>query len=404
LRSYRRAFEFAQEQVRACIERYGDFFPMYTTGGKWRHGGELWTDWCGGFLAGMMWLFYSQTRAPFWQGAAEHYSRLLEHRKDDRNVHDLGFIFLNTYARWFQLTGQERRMDTVAAAGVTLSGRFQPRGGYLASFLGPQSLFIDIMMNVPLLFVAADWLERGGDPATAGRLRDLGLQHCRTTERYLVRPDGSAAHEAIFDLTTGSFIRESTQQGLRADSAWSRGLAWSLYGFAQVARWTGQREFLDVACRCADYFVNHLPPGGVPYWDFDLRPESRPLWDSSAAAIAASGLLEIDGVIGSRFAGQAADPVAQSRRQSYTAAARRMLDALCSDEFLAVRTPGWEGILRHGVYHYHKKLGVDESVMWGDHFFVEALTRVLAAVDADRPELAPAAGPRSPQPGGEETR
>ena len=84
-----------------------DFFPIYTESGRWKHRGELWTDWCGGFHAGMMWLIAERTGDPWWRQTAEHYSRLLEHRQHDRDVHDLGFIFLNTYLPWYRLTGDE---------------------------------------------------------------------------------------------------------------------------------------------------------------------------------------------------------------------------------------------------------------------------------------------------------
>ncbi|HVW38133.1 MAG TPA: hypothetical protein VHB99_12535, partial [Pirellulales bacterium] len=87
---YRHALEFAQHQVAATIERTPDYFPIYTAGGRWRHEGELWTDWTGGFFAGMMWKFFEQTGDETWRLRAEHYSRLLEHRQHDRNVHDLG--------------------------------------------------------------------------------------------------------------------------------------------------------------------------------------------------------------------------------------------------------------------------------------------------------------------------
>ncbi len=383
---------------------------MYTVGGRWKHGGEAWTDWCGGFLAGMMWLFHRQTRDSVWRARAEHYSRLLEYRKNDRHVHDLGFIFLNTFARWYELTGDRSRMDVVAVAGQTLAGRFQEKGQYLASFLGPDSLFVDIMMNVPLLFVAAAWLEKGGDQRGGTRraecgvpeaesgatcadretsaissgpqpsalrpppsvLRRIAMAHCLTSQKYLVRPDGSTVHEAIFDIRTGEFLRESTQQGLRADSCWSRGTAWALYGFGTAYKHTGDSQCLETAIRCADYFTTHLPLGRIPYWDFDLPESPNPIWDSSAAAIAASGLLQLAELIESSKESSSAS-LAQ-----YREAALSILDALCTDTFLASSTPGWEGILKHAVYHYHKQLGVDESVMWGDHFFVEALVRALA--------------------------
>jgi unsaturated chondroitin disaccharide hydrolase len=278
-------------------------------------------------------------------------------------VHDLGFIFLNTYLPWYELTGDESLHDVLIQAGRTLALRFMEQGQYLRSFVAPESLFIDIMMNVPLIAYAAR--ETGDED-----LRRIALTHCRTTRDTIVRPDGSTAHEGIFDLTTGAFLRQSTHQGLRADSAWSRGLAWSLYGYSKIYGLTGIDEFREVSERNVAYWLKHLPADGVPYWDFcaDL---SQPLpWgpqkDSSAAAIAASGLLDLATQISD--ANQAA---------KYRETALAMLDALAGPDYLAKGVDGWEGILRHGVYHTAKGLGVDESVMWGDFFFVEALCKAL---------------------------
>src|SRR5262249_23631666 len=151
------------------------------------------------------------------------------------------------------------------------------------------------------------------------------------------------------------------------ETTWSRGLAWALYGFTTAYRFTQMTEFLDVARRCAAYYLARTPPGLVPYWDYDLPPEVPHLWDSSAAAIAASGLWDLS---------EAAD--ADAERERYQGAALTILGTLCSEEFLPVNRPEWEGILMHGIYHYHKGLGVDESVAWGDHFFVEAVVKALA--------------------------
>ena len=104
--------------------------------------------------------------------------------------------------------------------------------------------------------------------------------------------------------------------------------------------------------------VEAAAPGGQP-------PEVPHLPDSSAAAVAASGLWDL---------GEADAP----ERQRYHGAALTILQTLCGDEFLPRRRPEWEGILMRGVYHYHKGLGVDESVAWGDHFFVEALVKAAA--------------------------
>jgi unsaturated chondroitin disaccharide hydrolase len=356
-----RAFDFAAGQLRATIERHPDFFPIYTEGGRWHHGGELWTDWCGGFHAGMIWLIAGRTRDPWWRGMAEHYSRLLEPRQHDRDVHDLGFIFLNTYLPWHRLTGDESLRQVLITAGRTLATRFNPNGQYLRSFLAPESLFIDIMMNVPLIFHAA---REAGDHD----LYELAVAHCRTTERTLVRPDGSTAHEGIFDPETGAFLRQSTQQGLRPDSTWTRGLAWSLHGFGTVFGYTRDPADIEVARRNADCFLARCPEGLVPPWDFDVPEGRERIDDSSAAAIAASGLVDLATLTAP------GDPAGAAR---YRDAALTILDSLCTDRYLAWSTPGWEGVLKHGVYHVHKRLGVDESVMWGDFFFLQAADKVL---------------------------
>jgi unsaturated chondroitin disaccharide hydrolase len=122
-----------------------------------------------------------------------------------------------------------------------------------------------------------------------------------------------------------------------------------------------------VARCCAACYLRRSPPGLVPPWDFDLPPDVPQLHDSSAAAITASGLWDLSEAV--------SDPAEQER---YRSAARTILRTLCADEFLPRREPAWEGILKHGIYHYHKKLGVDESVAWGDHFFVEALVKASA--------------------------
>lgn len=359
-----RAYEFAAQQVEATTERTPDFFPMYTVGGKWKHAGELWTDWCAGFHAGMMWLIARKTGDPAWRARAEHYSRLIEYKQHDRDVHDLGFIFLNTYLPWYELSGDEPLHQVLIQAGRTLAMRFNTKGNYLRSFVAPESLFIDIMMNVPIIFYAA---RETGDQA----LHDLAVAHCRTTERTLVRPNGGTAHEGIFDLNTGAFLRQTTHQGLRGDSDWTRGLAWSLYGFGTVYSYTRDPADLAVARRNADHFIHRLPESFVPPWDFDVPEGPDRIDDSSAGAIAASGLWNLAGHI------RNTDPAAADR---YRNAALCILDRLLTDDYMAWATPGWEGVLKHGVYHFHKKLGVDESVMWGEFFFLEAVDKALNAL------------------------
>lgn len=353
------ALDFAASQARHIITAYPGYTPMYTVGGRWNREGERWTHWCEGFFPGILWLLHKHTGQAEWRQLAEQYSKPLEPRRQDRTVHDLGFLFFSTYLRWYHLTRDPKLRDILIEAGRTLALRRQ-KGGYLASFVGPQSLFIDIMMNVGLIFWAAN--ETGDET-----LRQVALEHCRTTARHLVRPDGGTAHEGIFDVESGKFLWQSTHQGWKATSTWSRGLAWAIYGFTAAHRLSGAPEFLDTARRCADYYLRRAPAGLVPYWDFDLPADGPHLWDSSAAAIAASGLWDLSEAVSG-----------EADRRHYQDAARTILTTLCSDEFLARSRPGWEGILLHGVYHYHKGLGVDESVAWGDHFYVEALVKAVA--------------------------
>src|SRR5262245_18198700 len=154
--AYTRALDFAERQVKALIETHPDFFPMYTVRGKWRHTGEKWTQWTDGFLGGMMWQFVLRAGSEYWRKKAERYSKLLEHRQHDRDVHDLGFIFLSTYLPWYKLTGDQSLNAVLIQAGRTLAMRFKEKGQYLRSFVSDDSLFIDIMMNVPIIFYAAN--------------------------------------------------------------------------------------------------------------------------------------------------------------------------------------------------------------------------------------------------------
>ncbi len=358
------SMDFVAKQAKRIIETYPGYLPMYTENGRWNREGERWTHWCEGFFPGILWLLHIYTGEVEWRQQAEKYSQALEPRKLDRNVHDLGFIFGSTYFRWYRLSQDPEIKEVVLEAGRTLALRRQ-KGGYLASFIGPESLFIDIMMNVPIILWTAN--ETQDD-----QLREIALEHCRTTAKTIVRSDGSTAHEGIFDLETGAFLRESTHQGYKAESAWSRGQAWALYGYAIISRLAGEdgAEFLTIARRCGDFYLEKAPNGQIPLWDFDAPDDCKQPLDSSAAAIAASGLLEL---------GQCSMPT--DEKENYQIQGLKILENLCSDDFLPRREPDWEGILKHGVYHIHKGLGVDESVAWGEFFFVEALVKA-SGVDA----------------------
>ena len=376
------ALTFAQSQVRRLIENHPDFYPLYTDHGKWKHDKPAWTRWCDGFLPGMMWLFLEAGVADdgkYWRTKAEHYSRALEDRKEDRDVHDLGFIFYHgTYKRWYEATVRDGKPDAalndvVIRAGQVLALRFKPNGQYLRSFISDESLFIDIMMNVGVIFHAAKNMSPSQTTAEGLNAHELyrrAMQHCLTTHRTLVRGDGSTSHEGIFDLSTGEFLRQNTHQGYRGDSCWSRGLAWSLYGFGTCYELTGDRRFLNAAEQHAEFYLLNSPNGSIPPWDYDAPLDGKftiTQPDSSAAAIAAVSLFNLSRLTADRI-----------RAQAYESAALATVDTLTMPPYLASDDKDWEGILKRGVYHIHKGLGVDESVMWGEFFFVEALTKALA--------------------------
>jgi len=362
--SAKEALDFAGGQVKRLVTSQPGAFPIYTLGGRWHVEDEAWTNWTEGFLGGLIWIAARRTGDAWWREQAERYSLLIEPRKDDRTVHDLGFLFISTWKRWYEATGDPSRWDTVVHAGRTMALRFNEKGRYLRSFVSADSCFIDIMMNVGIIFESA---RATGDED----LLRVATEHCLTTRRHLVRGDGSTAHEAIFDLDSGEFLRHGTHQGWRSDSSWARGQAWALYGFGTAYALSGDARFADTAERCADFFLDRTGSAAVPPNDWEEPDPPRP-YESSAAAIAASGLWQL--------AGLTADP---TRAHRYRDASIAILTALMTPPFLALDEPAWEGILRHGVYHERLNLGVDESVMWGDYFFVEALDRVLESTRAD---------------------
>ncbi len=378
-----RAVEHAARQVRGARARWGPEkpAPVHTRDGRWYRPSSLWTDWTPGFFAGQMWILERLTGEAGWEEAARAHTLPLKVRRFDREVHDLGFIFLPSFRRWHDRLspGDPQRdllRDIVVTAGTVQSFRWregregrEDSGGFVYSFNGPQSLFIDTLMNVRLLF----WAHRRGAPEEVGR---RALEHARTSLRFLVRrdgpglgeEDGRVAHEAVFNAQEGrgEFRCLSTQQGWSPFTAWSRGQAWAIYGFAEAHAFTGEVEFLSAAERCADYYLRRVRADGVPFWDFGAPGIPEEPLDSSAAAIAACGLRVL--------AGRTADP---ARGEAYRRGARRILETLLTEEFLSEGKPGEEGILLHGTYHRPRGWGVDASVPWGDYFFLELLERFL---------------------------
>lgn len=355
------AWQAAERKLLRLAATHPDAFPLYTTDGAWDLTGEAWTNWCEGFLGGQFWMLAKRTGKPELRDHAIHYSKLIEERQHDRTVHDLGFLFWSTWRRWHEETGDDQYDRAVVQAGRTMALRFNEKGRFLRSFLAADSLFVDIMMNVGVVFHAA---QRTGDP----ELARIAIEHCLTSRRTLVRGDGSTSHEAIFDLDTGAFLRQTTQQGYSDDGSWARGLGWALHGFGTAYRYTGDRRFLQTAMACADFYIEQTGDRLIAPNDW-AEPDPAVPYESSAAAIAANGMWQLAGLVTDRAAATC-----------YADYALRVLERLCRPDFLAYEDESWEGLLKHGSYHEAKGLGVDESVMWGDYWFLDALEQVGAAL------------------------
>jgi unsaturated chondroitin disaccharide hydrolase len=261
------------------------------------------------------------------------------------------------------MTGNQHYRDVLLTAARSLASRYSSTVHAIRSWKNPPKadptdfrVVIDNMMNLELLF----WASRnGGDPNLAG----IALDHALRTAEAHVRPDGSTHHMVVFDSTTGAVKRTQTVQGYSDFSTWSRGQAWALYGFATAYREMRDARLLATARRVADYFIAYLPPDKVPYWDF-LAPGDPPR-DSSAAAIGASGLLELSQL--------ETDP---ARKHRYLATAKAILASLSTSSYLAEGTSS-RSILIHGTSN--EPAGrYDRGLAYGDYYFLEALLRYRA--------------------------
>ena len=198
-------------------------------------------------------------------------------------------------------------------------------------------------MNLSLLYWAA---KESGDP----RFRHIATAHADTALKHFVRLDGSVNHIVCFDPKSGEPVRVLGGQGYGPDSAWSRGQAWALYGMANIYQFTREERFLQAAQRVAHHFVAALPEDHVPYWDFRLpRTDGEPR-DSSAAAIAASGLLELVKL------------TAPGAAQLYANAAGRILSSL-THNYAAWNRPGCHAILTGGTGHKPENSNINVSLI-----------------------------------------
>ncbi|MFV2114693.1 glycoside hydrolase family 88 protein [Micromonospora sp. LOL_025] len=359
--------------VEANIDTFGTRYPADTTvanrypprpptAGQLEGANVGWTT---SFWPGMLWLAHDLTGDEHHLRAAlAHVDSFADrvHGGIDLDTHDLGFLYTLACVTPARRTGDRRARSAALAAADHLMTRFlEPAGiiqawGDLADPRQRGRTIIDSLMNTPLLYWAS---QTTGD----GRYAAAARRHTAQLREHILRPDGTTFHTFYWDPDTGAPLRGETEQGHADHTCWARGQAWGIYGFALNHRYTGDPTLLAAASTCADHFLARLPADHVAYWDLEFGDGSGQERDSSAAAIAACGLAEL--------AGSVPDP---TRAERYRAGAGRILRSLV-DNYASDGHPVSNALLLHGVYDKPKGVGVDEGNLWGDYFYLEALTR-----------------------------
>lgn len=329
-------------------------FPHITQGGHWQTTPD--GVWTGGFWAGLLWAEFQQSQsAAARQRAIAFTERLLPRAHDARN-HDLGFMFFPSAVQGWKLIGDARYRDSALTAARSLASQFNDAGGFIPGwgFFGASdwsgSVLIDTLMNLPLLAWAG---RQTGDD----RFIHVVRRHVATALKHQMRADGSVFHMFRFDPATGAALGGDTYQGLGPDSSWTRGQAWAITGLAILAGMTGDASYASTSARIADCFCRRLPADNIPPWDFDAEGDDPPK-DSSAAAIASYGLQKLHEA---------------TREPRHLAAASSLLKALstrCANHGES------GGLLLHATADLPHGLGIDESTMYGDYYYLKSLIRL----------------------------
>ena len=397
--------------------------PVFTVNGRYQAQG--WTEWTQGFLSGSFLLQFEATDdQQFLDIGREHVRSRMASHVTHTGVHDHGFNNISTYGSMWRMMNsgripeqaQERDFCELAlkASGAVQGARWSTThdgGGYIYSFNGPHSLFCDTIRSLRSLSLAhllGHALMSENDERVS--LLERMVTHAMTTARYNVYYGegrdcydirGRVAHESIFNRNDGRFRCPSSQQGYSAFTTWTRGLAWIMCGYpeqleylrvvpdAQLESLGGrpliESTMLRASQATCDFYIENTPTDGIPYWDTGapglqhlpdhLRSASDPFnsWepiDSSAAAIAAQGLLRL---------GRSLQPAEPEQAGRYWQAGLTVLRTLLSQKYLS-EDSAHQGLLLHSVYHRPRgwdhiadgaKIPYGESCMWGDYHLRE---------------------------------
>jgi hypothetical protein len=378
--------------------------PVATVGGRYTSRG--WTEWTQGFQFGSAILQFDATGdAAFLRiGRSGTVTAMAPHLTHS-GVHDHGFNNLGTYGNLLRLMREgriaendwERRFYELAlkcsgAVQAMRWARCADGGGYIYSFNGPHSLFVDSIRSVRSLVVAHQLGHVSmGEGDRRISLLDRAHDHLRATARYSVYYGegrdaydvrGRVAHESIFNPNDGRYRCPNSQQGYSPFTTWTRGLAWAMCGFAEELEYFRAADgpadalaMLEKAARATcDFYIETTRADGIPYWDTGapgIAAGAEPL-DSSAAAIAAQGLLRLGRALGDA---------------RYWQAGLSICDSLFDAPYLS-RDPAHQGLILHSVYHRPNGWNCEpgESSMWGDYHAREVALYLLRVAE-DGPYL-----------------
>ncbi|WP_318615248.1 glycoside hydrolase family 88 protein [Sporosarcina sp. YIM B06819] len=323
-------------------------------------------EWTTSFWTGMLWLAYEYTGDEKYRKVAEKQIQSFKERLEKRievDHHDLGFLYSLSCVSAYKLTGNEEAKEIALKAADLLITRYYDKAGIIQAWGNlndPKErgrMIIDCNLNLPLLYWASE--------VTGKQIyKEIAEIHVSQAAKYIVRPDASTYHTYYMDPETGEPLYGNTRQGYSDDSCWARGQAWGIYGFPLSFHYTSNWNLIELTKKLTNYYLNRLPEDEICYWDliFTEGGEER---DSSAAAITICGLLELSKYL----------PVTDPEKRIYENAALKMVESLSNDYTTEIESPA-NGILKHAVYYKGGGRGVDESCIWGDYYYFEALIRL----------------------------
>ncbi|MDR0699513.1 MAG: glycoside hydrolase family 88 protein [Tannerella sp.] len=321
-------------------------------------------SWTCGFWPGILWYIYEYTKDDYWRIEAEKFTEtIIPCATGPARSHDVGFMAYCSIGNGYSLTGNPEYKRALLQAADSLSTLFNPNVGTFLSWPNmvkrmdwPHNTIIDNMMNMELLLWAA---KSGGHK----RLYEIACKHAETTMNHHFRTDYGAYHVIVYDDRTGDCIKGVTHQGYADETMWARGQAWAIYGFTMLYRETKDGRFLETAQKASDVFLKRLPEDRIPYWDFDAPGIPDEPRDASAAAIAASALLELS-----------TWTIDKVKSAYYLSNAEEILKELSSERY---RSDGKNGaFLLHSVGHMPNKKEIDASIIYADYYYLEALIRL----------------------------